>query len=156
MTHTPPLMHVPPPVLFAVAFGVGLGLQHLVPLDIEASGIAATSRAIGVALLACGVLLGLSCVTMFALARTTVIPHGTASTLMTRGPYRFTRNPMYVGLILVYLGAAGVLVEVWPLVLLPIPVAFVNGIVIPFEEARLRDRFGHAYDAYRASVRRWV
>lgn len=156
MTRSPPLVHVPPPVLFAVVFGAGLGLQHLVPLDSEAPGVATTSRAIGVALLVCGVLLGLYCVTMFAFARTTVIPHGTASKLMTQGPYRFTRNPMYVAMTLVYLGAAGVLVEVWPLVLLPIAVAFVNGIVIPYEEARLHDRFGDAYDAYRASVGRWV
>lgn len=156
MTRTPPLVHIPPPVLFAVVFGAGLGLQHLAPLDVEASGIVGASRAVGAALLVCGVLLGLYCVTMFVLARTTVIPHGTASKLMTRGPYRFTRNPMYVGLTLVYLGTACVLVEVWPLVLLPIPVAFVNGIVIPYEEARLRDRFGDAYDAYRANVRRWV
>lgn len=156
MTRTPALMHIPPPVLFAVVFGAGLGLQHFVPLDAQSSGIAAASRTIGTALLACGVLLGLYCVTLFARARTTVIPHGTASRLMTRGPYRFTRNPMYVGLTLVYLGAAGVLVEVWPLVLLPIGMAFVNGIVIPYEEARLHDRFGDAYDAYRASVGRWV
>jgi protein-S-isoprenylcysteine O-methyltransferase Ste14 len=62
---------------------------------------------------------------------------------------------MYVGLVLAYLGEQGMLVEVWPLALLVLTVAYVNWFVIPVEETSLR-AFGPAYDAYRARVRRWI
>ena len=88
--------------------------------------------------------------------RTTIIPFGTASNLITRGPYRFTRNPMYLSLVLVYIGVAGMLTLVWPLLLLPLPVVIINTIVIPFEEARLQDVFGAEFAQYCSNVRRWL
>jgi protein-S-isoprenylcysteine O-methyltransferase Ste14 len=74
---------------------------------------------------------------------------------VTAGPYRFTRNPMYVGLVLAYLGEQGMLLQVWPLLLLVLTVVYVNWFVIPVEETSLRS-FGPVYDAYRARVRRWI
>lgn len=152
----PPIMHVPPPFWFAAAFFAGWGLQFLVPLTIKSPTIALTSHALGFGLLVCGGLIALSCFAMFLIARTTVIPFGRASSLVTRGPYRFTRNPMYLSLVLAYLGGAGLLVLAWPLFLLPVPLAIINWIVIPFEEKRLREAFGTAYDAYREKVHRWL
>lgn len=93
---------------------------------------------------------------MFVLARTTLIPHGQASRLITAGPYRFTRNPMYLSLTLGYLGAAAIFLQVWPLLLLPIPVVTMNTFVIPFEEARLRECFGETFRDYCGRVRRWI
>jgi len=149
-------MHIPPPFWFAAAFFAGWSLQFLVPLTTHSPTIAAISRFIGVGLLVCGVLLALSCFIMFQLARTTVIPHGRASSLVTRGPYRFTRNPMYVSLVLAYLGGVGLVVSLWPLILLIVPLVIVNRIVIPFEESRLRKAFGSEYETYCAKVRRWI
>ena len=149
-------MHIPPPLWFVAAFFGGLGLQRLVPLTIHSQAIAGASRTIGFGLLVCGALLALSCFGMFLFARTTIIPVGKASKLVTRGPYRFTRNPMYMSLLASYLGVTGWLVEPWPLLLLPVPLAILNWIVIPFEEARLRTAFGNAYEAYCAKVRRWI
>jgi protein-S-isoprenylcysteine O-methyltransferase Ste14 len=63
---------------------------------------------------------------------------------------------MYLGLVLAYLGEAGILTQVWPLVLLPLVVAYVNWVVIPLEESTLVDGFGAAYEQHRAQVRRWV
>jgi protein-S-isoprenylcysteine O-methyltransferase Ste14 len=63
---------------------------------------------------------------------------------------------MYVGLVLTYLGEAGMLKQVWPVMLLPLVMAYVNWIVIPVEEAKLTEVFGDEYALYRASVRRWV
>lgn len=151
----PPLVRFPPPLLFVVTFFAGLGVQRLLPLDVPAN-VAAVSRPLGIVLVICGVLLALSCVGMFLVGRTTIIPHASASKLMTGGPYRWTRNPMYVSLVLVYLGVVGVLAQTWPLLLLPLPVAIVNAIVIPFEEARLREVFGGAFQEYCARVRRWI
>jgi len=152
----PLAMRIPPPLLFVATFFVGLGLERVVPLAGYSSSVAEVSRDIGLVLLAGGVLLALSCVVMFVVVRTTIIPFCSASSLITRGPYAFTRNPMYVSLVLVYLGAAGTLVEPWPLLLLPVPVAIVGAVVIPFEEARMREAFGSAFDEYRAKVRRWI
>ena len=149
-------MHVPPPAWFAAAFFAGWGVQFLVPLTIHSPTVARISHAIGFGLLVCGGLLALSCLGIFLLARTTFIPFGRASTLITRGPYRATRNPMYVSLVLAYLGGAGLLVQFWPLLFLPVPLAILNWIVIPFEEARLREAFGSAYEEYCAKVRRWI
>jgi protein-S-isoprenylcysteine O-methyltransferase Ste14 len=91
---------------------------------------------------------------LFRKAATTTVPGEAAKELVTRGPYRLTRNPMYVGLALAYLGEAGLLVQAWPLLFLPLAVAYVNWFVIPVEEATLRRIEGYA--KYRAAVRRWV
>jgi protein-S-isoprenylcysteine O-methyltransferase Ste14 len=63
---------------------------------------------------------------------------------------------MYVGLTLAYLGEAGILHQTWPVILLPLTVAYLNWIVIPVEEAKLKEVFGDEYERYRAAVRRWV
>jgi protein-S-isoprenylcysteine O-methyltransferase Ste14 len=76
--------------------------------------------------------------------------------LVTVGPYRYTRNPMYLGLVMVTLGIA-VLVGAWPMFLAPIAVfATANWVHIPFEEAKMRRQFGSTYDDYVGRVRRWV
>ncbi|MCA6126215.1 isoprenylcysteine carboxylmethyltransferase family protein [Bradyrhizobium sp. WSM 1704] len=76
--------------------------------------------------------------------------------LVTRGPYRFTRNPMYSGLVLLALGIA-IWVGAWPMFIAPIAVfATTNWVHIPFEEAKMRRQFGAAYDDYVVRVRRWL
>ena len=72
------------------------------------------------------------------------------------GPYRFTRNPMYLGLVIVTLGIA-VWVGAWPMFIAPIAVfATANWVHIPFEEVKMRRQFGATYDGYVGRVRRWV
>ena len=117
---------------------------------------ASVAAGAGIVLLAGGILLALSCMGLFLWTRTTIIPHRTASTLISWGPYRLTRNPMYLSLMLAFLGVAGLLTQVWPLILLPIPVLVMHRVVIPFEEARMRDAFGESFVAYCEQVRRWL
>jgi len=80
----------------------------------------------------------------------------TNSDLITQGPYAFSRNPMYLGLVVIALGAA-IWVGVWPMLAAPLA-AFLtaNFVHIPFEEAKLRRQFGPAFDAYAHRVRRWI
>ena len=92
----------------------------------------------------------------FRRARTTTVPGEKSAQLVTWGPYRFTRNPMYVGLTVAYLGEALILRQIWPLLFLPLVLAYVNWVVIPLEETRLLEVFGADYDRYRARVRRWI
>ena len=76
--------------------------------------------------------------------------------LVITGPYRLTRNPMYLGLVLFTLGIA-IWVGAWPMFLAPIAVfATTNWAHIPFEEAKMRRQFGAAYAGYVAQVRRWI
>jgi protein-S-isoprenylcysteine O-methyltransferase Ste14 len=95
-------------------------------------------------------------VTSFRRARTSLVPVRPATALITDGPFRFTRNPLYLGLALLYLGIALWLGVLWPVVLLPALILLVQQIVILREEAYLESRFGEAYRAYRARVRRWL
>jgi len=84
------------------------------------------------------------------------VPFGAAAHLVTAGQYRFTRNPMCLGLTVAYLGVAGLLTQPWAIVLLPLPVAVLNPLVIPFEEQRLREIFGTSFTDYCTKVRLWI
>jgi len=87
---------------------------------------------------------------------TTRVPGEDSSALVTWGPYRFTRNPMYVGLSVAYLGEAGILHQIIPALLLPFTLVYLNQVVIPLEEKRLHAVFGAEYEQYRNKVRRWL
>jgi len=65
-------------------------------------------------------------------------------------------NPMYVGLLVAYVGEALILRQIWPLLLLPLVVAYVNWVVIPVEEGKLTEVFGDEYRGYQAKTRRWL
>ena len=93
---------------------------------------------------------------LFHNARTTTTPGERSTRLVTWGPYGRSRNPMYVSLILAYLGEAAILTQPWPILLLPLTVAYLHRIVIPIEEGRLREVFAGEYEQYCASVRRWI
>lgn len=151
-----PAIRIPPPLLFVLTFLGGVGLQRLEPLDVNSAGVVEAANTAGIGLVAFGLLLALSCMGIFLWARTTLVPHGTAAKLITGGPYRYTRNPMYVSLVAVYLGVDGIRAGIWPLLLLPLPIIIVSKFVIPFEENRLKQLFGNTFEQYCAKVRRWL
>jgi protein-S-isoprenylcysteine O-methyltransferase Ste14 len=151
-----PLMIIPPPLLFALTFLVGRAVHTQLPLRLAPGDGEALRRGAGLALVALGVLCALGSAGLFARARTTLVPHGRARELVTGGTYRLTRNPMYLGLVLVYLGVALRQNVLWPVLLLALPLLVLQRVVIPFEEQRLRELFGEAYAAYCLRVRRWV
>ena len=151
----PLLTVLPPPVVYAVTFLAGWGVGHVDGSSPAWIGTAA-ARWLGLALLIIGVVVATTCVRLFVSRRTTVNPAGRPAQLVSSGAYAWSRNPMYVCLTVIYAGAALVLGQVWSLLLLPLPWAAANFIVIPFEEARLTDTFGEAYANYRRRVRRWL
>ena len=76
--------------------------------------------------------------------------------LVTFGPFRLSRNPMYLGLVLTTLGVA-FWVGAWPMFLAPIAIfATTNWAHMPFEEEKMRRQFGASFDAYASKVRRWI
>lgn len=150
-----PGVRFPPPLLFVGGLAVGWLLDRRVralPLVGDGDVIAT----VGTALLAVGLSLMAWGMITFRLARTAIVPMRGASRLVERGPYRFTRNPMYTGMTLAYLGVAAILNSAWPLLALPIVLALLVRLVIRREEAYLLDAFGAEYSAYRARVRRWL
>jgi protein-S-isoprenylcysteine O-methyltransferase Ste14 len=150
-----PLMRVPVPWVFVLAYLVGVGMQfQLAPAPLPRP-VVFYGYLIGMVLLVAGLALAMWCLTLFRRARTTTIPLVASSKLVTDGPYQYSRNPMYVSLTLMYLGEAGLLAQVWPIPLLLLVLIYLNWILIPFEEARLREAFGDAYKEYCGRVRRW-
>ena len=113
-------------------------------------------RYIGVALTVVGVLLGISAFLEFQKARTTVDPHGSATQLVRSGIYRFTRNPMYLGLLLIVIGLPLYLGLFWGILLAPVFIFLMNHLVIQHEEVYLERKFGKVYTGYQSRVRRWV
>jgi len=149
------LLNVPVPWVFILCYLLGVAVEFVAPFAFTRDLPSSLSVA-GAVAFAVGALVAIWPLLMFYKARTTTVPGKTSATLVTSGPYRFTRNPMYVGLTIAYLGEAAILKHVWPVILLPLTLAYLNGIVIPLEEARLREAFQDEYDRYRARVRRWI
>lgn len=146
----------PPPFLFVIAFLAGWTFDRYwraLPLS-RFLGLARVP--FGLIALALGVVLSAWGVMTFRRARTAINPHASASQLVKHGPYRFTRNPMYTGLTLQYLGGAALINSAWPLIVLPVAILILVQTVISREERYLSDAFGADYAGYAASVRRWL
>ena len=146
-------VRIPPPLLYAVPLVLLWLLDRVIPLRMPGGGWRAS---VGWVLVGSGVALVVSGASTFRRHGTTVMPHHAVSTFVTSGPYRFTRNPMYLGMSTAYIGAALVLGSWWPLLGLPVIVLLVDRFVIDREEAYLRTRFGADYDDFSARTRRWL
>lgn len=93
---------------------------------------------------------------LFARHRTGLLPGDATTSMIESGPYRLSRNPLYVGMLALYLAIALLSSTFWGLVGFPLAVALVLwGAILP-EERFLHERFGEPYDAYRRRVRRWL
>ncbi len=148
-------MRVPPPV---VALAVALTLWAVARVAPPASPRSAiTALLAGIVGLTGGLLTAWGAAT-FARAGTTVSPTSPerSARVVTTGPFGFTRNPMYVGLLLV-VSAWGIwLRSPWLLLALPAMAAYLTRFQILPEERILREKFGTEYEAYSARVRRWL
>jgi protein-S-isoprenylcysteine O-methyltransferase Ste14 len=142
-----------PPLLYSGTLVVSLllhwfkpwGLPHMLPV-----------RIVGIGLIAAGLTLGVWGQRTLRRAGTNVNPREPTLAIVSDGPYRFTRNPLYVALIGLYLGITLAVGTVWPLVFL-IPVLLITHYgIIKREERYLAGKFGEPYGAYMARVRRWI
>ena len=148
------LLRVPVPWVFVLAYLFGvIPERHSSYMPAK---VGEHSTLVGAIFFSAGAIIAGWALAIFRKARTTTVPGKSSAAIVMWGPYRFTRNPMYVGLTLAYIGEAGLLHQVWPLALLPLVLAYVNWIVIPLEESKLREVFADEYEQYRSRVRRWV
>jgi protein-S-isoprenylcysteine O-methyltransferase Ste14 len=148
-------LKIPPPIVALVIAAIMWGISLATP-SIEMPALMGVAAAIAIAL--AGVGTAVSGVIAFRHARTTINPlkPETTSTLVTSGVYRFTRNPMYVGLALVLLAWAVFVSSAWALLGPLVFILYMNRFQIMPEERVLSGMFGTAYSAYQAKVRRWL
>jgi protein-S-isoprenylcysteine O-methyltransferase Ste14 len=150
------LLHIPVPWVFVLTYLFALIPLFLLPVRIHSEEALIIIKISGVVLFAIGAVFASWSLIIFNKARTTTTPGESSKKLIISGPYKFSRNPMYVSLILAYLGEAGFLAQVWPVLFLPLTIIYINTTVIPLEELILRDDFKEDYDIYLTRVRRWL
>ena len=148
-----PGIRIPPPVIYVAALAIGFVLNYLWPL----SPLSGSSRyVIGSVVPLVGGLIMPLVLRRFRRAGTTFDVRKPASALITEGPYRFSRNPSYVSLTLLYLGIGILLNNGWILILVA-PVFLVMDLwVVRREERHLEAKFGEEFLRYKATVRRWL
>ncbi|WP_237067983.1 methyltransferase family protein [Microbulbifer guangxiensis] len=143
-----------PPLIYAAFVLLAVGLQWLYPLSM---GSRSTWQwTIGAILLTAGALLALWGKLTLDRAKTCVHPGGSTRTIVTTGPYRLSRNPLYLALTLIYLGVTALLNTAWPLILSPLLLWLMHAGVVRREERYLERKFGEEYRRYLRQVRRYL
>jgi protein-S-isoprenylcysteine O-methyltransferase Ste14 len=143
----------PPPFLYVGVLLLALLLQRLVPLNPLPRTFSRTAAAL---LLLPGLGLVFWSIWLFLRAKTSPLPMRPTTAIVRSGPYRWTRNPMYLGMLLIYIGIALLFDIFWALVLIPVLMSLVVQLVIHREERYLLATFGEEYRSYQAQVRRWI
>jgi protein-S-isoprenylcysteine O-methyltransferase Ste14 len=145
-----------PPLLFLAALLLGLASDRLLPLPFAVPGNNLVHWTVASSLILIGVGLAAAGIRNFSRAATPVPTNEPTRALVTTGIHGWTRNPIYLGLFLVYGGIGIAARSSWTLVLtLPLAITIRYGVVAR-EEAYLERRFGDAYRDYKARVRRWL
>ena len=150
-----PGVRIPPPVLYIAAFLIGLALQARFPLPFLAQPVA---LGVGGVLAAVGALCIVTSIPAMLRGHGTlnIARPSTALVIVISGPYRYSRNPMYLGLALLFTGVAVLLAITWALLfVLPLVLYTQTRVIMP-EERYLQRTFGDTYRAYCSQVRRWL
>lgn len=145
----------PPPLIYLLllVLGIWTGLKLNLPgIGLDESAV----TVIGALLAVIGIIVNFAGAGLFHKLRTAIIPFKPATKLVTSGIYGWTRNPMYLGMALIYAGIAILFDSILALALLPLVLAIIQTNVIAREEVYLERRFGDAYRDYKRRVRRWI
>jgi protein-S-isoprenylcysteine O-methyltransferase Ste14 len=148
-----PGIRVPPPLIYLVPLVAGLVLDRRLHLPFLPRGVA---RGLGWSLLGGGVTLNAWFLKTIRKADVPIRTDKPVPRLTTEGPFRYSRNPSYLALALIYAGIASLRNSLWAMLLLPPVVMVMQREVIGREERYLERAFGEEYLAYRAQVRNWV
>lgn len=148
-------VYLPPPIIFAGVYFIAFFIQRILPINnflIEKDA----AKFVGIIFFLLGIYLGLRGVARFIKTGNTIVTMKPSSSLQQEGMYKFTRNPMYLGLIAGYLGFTCFFGNWWHIILLPVLIIIVQEYVIKREERYLERKFGEDYKNYRQKVRRWL
>jgi protein-S-isoprenylcysteine O-methyltransferase Ste14 len=141
-----------PPIIFLVAILLGIGLNSVWSLHFVLSIL----KWLGPPMMVCAVVLFLLSFREFHAAGTPVPGSKRPTTIVRTGPYRFSRNPIYLSFVVLVLGLSVWLNNLWLLVTLVLAISLIASVVIPREEHFLDRTFPEEYRSYRRSVRRWL
>lgn len=142
-----------PPVLYIAAFLIGVALQARFPLPFLAQPVV---LGLGGVLAAVGALCIVTSIPAMLRGHGTLNTAGPSTALVISGPYRYSRNPMYLGLVLLFTGVAVLLAVTWALLfVLPLILYTQTRVIMP-EERYLQRAFGDTYLAYCSQARRWL
>ena len=142
-----------PPAYLVAALAAMVALHFLLPV---AQIFASPRRYLGGLPIAAGVVLNVWADRYFKRFQTTVKPFEESSDLIEAGPYRFSRNPMYLGLLLILIGAAVALGSLGPVIVVPAMAWLITTKFVVIEERMLDARFGDRYRSYKTRVRCWL
>ena len=148
-----------PILVVLAALALGSGLKHLLPLPAVVPGSGAvhwTSAAIGAGLLLAGLALAISGIGNLSRAGTAVPTNRPASALVVTGIHGWTRNPVYLGFLLLCAGIGLLVRDAWMLIIMAPLAIYLRYGVVAREETYLEQRFGDAYGDYRSHVGRWI
>jgi protein-S-isoprenylcysteine O-methyltransferase Ste14 len=150
-----PGVYLPPPVIYVAAFLLSIFIQKKFPLP---NSLLESNFAIilGILFTTTGLNLILPAVIKFYKTKNTLIPNKPANSLQTAGIYAITRNPMYLGLLILYMGIGCLKGNAWSLILIPLVIFLVTKFVIRNEEEYLGRAFGIDYIEYQNKVKRWI
>jgi protein-S-isoprenylcysteine O-methyltransferase Ste14 len=143
----------PPPLIYAGALAAGLLANRRYHMPILPRRIA---RTLGWPLVACGLAVGFLGSREMRRAETTLDPRKPATTIVTGGPFRYTRNPLYLSMTLIYGGISALADALLPVLLLPIVLRLMRRGVIEREERYLERKFGDEYIEYKVRTPRWI
>ena len=143
----------PPPIIYLGALVFGLLLNRRFPATFLPSRI---TRTLGGSLLSGGVLLLGWFEWALRHAGTPASPYKPVSHVVTEGPFRYTRNPGYLSMTMIYTGIASLANALWAILLLPVALLVIQRGVIEREERYLERKFGEEYLRYKAQVKRWI
>lgn len=143
----------PPPLIYAIPLAIGLYFDRSNPFPLMPRSFAVT---IGSALILAAIILSIAAAIQFRRARTAMMPYKPTTAIIESGPFGISRNPLYVGMTIAYVGISLVANSVWPLLLLPLALLMMHRGVIVREEQYLEQKFGDPYLEYKSRVRRWL
>ena len=143
----------PPPFIYLGWLAAGFGVDYFLPASLLPGAVRYSAGGV-VIVLSLG--LFFSAVRLFRKHGTSIRPDKPDTAILTEGPYRFTRNPIYLAISLLYLGISICADSPWSLAMIVPVLLIMNFLVIPREERYLARTFGEAYLAYKSTVRRWL
>ena len=153
ITHDSPQVIAPPPLIYLGALAVGIILHWLKPMPFLPENLALP---LGIVIIAVSVVLVVSAFRAFIKAKTNIDVRKPTTSIVSTGPYHFTRNPIYLSMTLLVIGIALWVNTLWILITLILTLLIIQFGVIVREEAYLTKKFGEEYLRYKALVRRWL
>ena len=141
-----------PPTFLLICLLLEVGLHFVLPVF----SIPWIFRPVGLVFVFFGILVNLRADRLFTRGKTTVKPDGTPTAMVTSGPFRYSRHPMYLGFVLILIGVAIMLGSVSALFIPVLMFILLEFIYIPQEEKRMEECFGQEYLEYKKRVRRWI